>query len=231
MDTIPRNDFILRHRYDAFCKAVLRNEAKDYLREMGQQRDREKSLDALTQQELDKLSTVDYYPSDSYVFSSHGYDLLIDNELVAEAFASLPQQEQSILILHCVLDLADGEIGSLMGMSRSAVQRHMTSTLKQLRLKLMALMPEGGNADEGTHIQRQKTSAPFGDGSCPRWGRNGYGTSATVLCRLHKQALHPHLVRQQRHPLCVRGRVYEAPFGTQAHPFHHRCFEVTARPR
>ena len=144
MDTIPRNDFILRHRYDAFCKAVLRNEAKDYLREMGQQRDREKSLDALTQQELDKLSTVDYYPSDSYVFSSHGYDLLIDNELVAEAFASLPQQEQSILILHCLLDLADGEIGSLMGMSRSAVQRHRTSTLKQLRLKLMALMPEGG---------------------------------------------------------------------------------------
>ena len=144
MDTIPRNDFILRHRYDAFCKAVLRNEAKDYLREMGQQRDREKSLDALTQQELDKLSTVDYYPSDSYVFSSHGYDLLIDNELVAEAFASLPQQEQSILILHCVLDLADGEIGSLMGMSRCAVQRHRTSTLKQLRLKLMALMPEGG---------------------------------------------------------------------------------------
>ena len=144
MDTIPRNDFILRHRYDAFCKAVLRNEAKDYLREMGQQRDREKSLDALTQQELDKLSTVDYYPSDSYVFSSHGYDLLIDNELVAEAFASLPQQEQSILILHCVLDLADGEIGSLMGMSRSAVQRHRTSTLKQLRLKLMALMPAGG---------------------------------------------------------------------------------------
>ena len=141
MDTIPRNDFILRHRYDAFCKAVLRNEAKDYLREMGQQRDREKSLDALTQQELDKLSTVDYYPSDSYVFSSHGYDLLIDNELVADAFASLPEQEQSILILHCVLEMADGEIGNLIGMSRSAVQRHRTSTLKELRIKLMALMP------------------------------------------------------------------------------------------
>ena len=117
--------------------------AKDYLHEMGRQRDREKSLDALTQQELDKLSTVDQYPSDSYIFSSHGYDLLINNELVAEAFASLPEQEQSILILHCVLDMADGEIGSLMGMSRSAVQRHRTSTLKQLRVKLMALMPGG----------------------------------------------------------------------------------------
>ena len=136
MDTIPRNDFILRNRYDAFCKAVLRNEAKHYLREMGRQRNREKSLDALTQQELDKLSIVDHYPSDSFVFSSHGYDLHIDNELVAEAFASLPEQEQSILILHCVLDMADGEIGSLMGMSRSAVQRHRTKTLNELRQRL-----------------------------------------------------------------------------------------------
>ena len=56
----------------------------------------------------------------------------------------LPQQEQSILILHCVLEMSDGEIGALMGMSRSAVQRHRTKTLKELRTKLMALMPEGG---------------------------------------------------------------------------------------
>ena len=55
METIPRNDFDMRNRYDAFCKAVLRNEAKNYLSEMARHRDREKSLDALTQQELDKL--------------------------------------------------------------------------------------------------------------------------------------------------------------------------------
>lgn len=28
METIPRNDFDMRNRYDAFCKAVLRNEAE-----------------------------------------------------------------------------------------------------------------------------------------------------------------------------------------------------------
>ena len=143
METIPRDDFTRQYRFDTFCKTVLRNEATNYLRDLRRLRDHEKSLDTLTQQELDKLSTVDDYPSDSYVFSSHGYDLHIDNELVAEAFASLPEQEQSILILHCVLEMADGEIGSLMGMSRSAVQRHRTSTLKQLRVKLMALMPGG----------------------------------------------------------------------------------------
>lgn len=64
--------------------------------------------------------------------------------VIAEAFAVLPQQEQSILILHCVMELNDVEIGRLMGMSKSAVQRHRTKTLKELRVKLMAIMPEGG---------------------------------------------------------------------------------------
>jgi RNA polymerase sigma factor (sigma-70 family) len=142
MESNPR-DYGEQCRFDAFCKKVLRNEARAYLRNMKRQREREALFSDLSQAELDKLCVVDRYPSDSIVFSSHGYDLHIDNELVAEAFGSLPEQEQSILILHCVLDMADGEIGSLMGMSRSAVQRHRTSTLKQLRVKLMALMPGG----------------------------------------------------------------------------------------
>ena len=143
MEAIPR-DYGEQCRFDAFCKTVLRNEARNYHRDMKRQRDRETSFGVLPQAELDKLYTVDHYPSDDFVFSSHGYDLHIDNELVAEAFASLPKDEQSILILRFVLDLTDEEIGRLMGMSRSAVQRHRTSTLKDLRIKLMAFMPEGG---------------------------------------------------------------------------------------
>lgn len=143
MESNPR-DYGEQCRFDAFCKKVLRNEARAYLRNMKRQREREAFFSDLSQTELDKLCVMDRYPSDSIVFSSHGYDLHIDNELVAEAFASLPKDEQSILILRFVLDLTDEEIGRLMGMSRSAVQRHRTSTLKDLRIKLMAFMPEGG---------------------------------------------------------------------------------------
>lgn len=100
MEAIPRD--YGQGQFDAFCKKVLKNEARAYLRNMKRQRDRE------------------------------------------TMFSDLPQQEQSILILYCVLDMADGEIASLTGMSRSAVQRHRTKTLKELRVKLMALMPEGG---------------------------------------------------------------------------------------
>ena len=143
MESNPR-DYGEQCRFDAFCKKVLRNEGRAYLRNMKRQREREAFFSDLSQAELDKLCVMDRYPSDSIVFSSHGYDLHIDNELVAEAFASLPKDEQSILILRFVLDLTDEEIGRLMGMSRSAVQRHRTSTLKDLRVKLMAFMPEGG---------------------------------------------------------------------------------------
>ena len=69
-------------------------------------------------------------------FTAYGYALHIRDELVADAFASLPEQEQGILILYCVLELADGEIGSLVGMSRSAVQRHRTKALNELRKRL-----------------------------------------------------------------------------------------------
>lgn len=106
--------------------------------------DREKSFSVLSLEELGQLTSVDHYPSEEFVFSSYGCDLHIDNELVANAFAALSKQEQSILILFCVLELGDGEIGDLMGMSRSAVQRHRAKTLNELRKELKAHLPEGG---------------------------------------------------------------------------------------
>ena len=97
MEAIPRK-YGEWGQFDRYCKLVLYHEAIDYLREMKCRRDREVSLDALSPDDWDKLSTVDRYSCDSFTFSSHGYDLHIDNELVAEAFASLPKDEQSILI-------------------------------------------------------------------------------------------------------------------------------------
>ena len=142
MDAIPRS--YDECRFDAFCKSVLRNEAHNYRRGLKRQRDRQVSISALSQADMDKLSTVDHYPSDSYIFSSHGYDLHINNELVADAFAALTEQEQSILILHCVLGMSDGKIGEIMELSRYAVQRRRRKALDELRNKLAALMPKGG---------------------------------------------------------------------------------------
>ncbi len=64
------DDYGLRCQFDAFCKTVLKNEAKSYHKEMKRQRDRETPFEALPLSELDKLCTVDQYPSDSFFFRS-----------------------------------------------------------------------------------------------------------------------------------------------------------------
>ena len=110
MEAIPRNDGE-QYRFDAFCKAVLRNVDLNYHRIKNRLLDREKSLTTLSLEELGQLTSVDHYPSEEFIFSSYGCDLHIDNELVANAFAALPKQEQSILILFCVLELAGGRLG------------------------------------------------------------------------------------------------------------------------
>ena len=134
--------------FDHYCKKALEHEAIDYLREMGKLRSRQKSLSSLTQEEMARLSSEDSYPSSSYVFSPHGYNLLIDNEMVAEAFAELEEQERSILILYCVLNLTDEKIGKLMGLSRSTVQRYRTKSLEMLREKLAGCVMKRGRNDK-----------------------------------------------------------------------------------
>lgn len=142
MGVTPR--FNSPRQFDRYCKLVLEHEAIDYLRKMNSLHDRQVSLSILPQKEMDKLSTVDSYPSESRVFTSYGCDLPIENELVADAFAGLTEQEQSILILHCVLGMSDSKIGTVMELSRYAVQRRRRKALEELRSKLAALMPEGG---------------------------------------------------------------------------------------
>lgn len=130
------DEYGARHQFDAFCKTVLRHEAISYFRELNRQRERAIQFSALSPHEMDKLYTVDEYPSDKFAFSAFGHVLHIASKLVADAFAGLPDREQQILILHCVLELPDREVGNFVGLSRSAVQRHRTKTLNELRINL-----------------------------------------------------------------------------------------------
>lgn len=139
MKQITCMDYGPRCRFDSYCKTVLRNENWAHSRNQNAQRKRQISLDDLSSAELSHLYTVDHYPCESTVFSAHGYQLHIESDSVAEAFAVLPELEQSILILRFAQEMTDTEISELMGMSRSAVQRHRTKALQQLREAL-----EGG---------------------------------------------------------------------------------------
>ena len=59
MEAIPRNDGE-QCRFDAFCKAMLRNEARNYHRNKKRLLDREKSFSVLSLEELGQLTSVDH---------------------------------------------------------------------------------------------------------------------------------------------------------------------------
>ena len=132
----------IRHTFDAFCKKVLRNEARDYLDELARKRNREISFSDLPVKVMEQLSVCDLYFTEERSFGVLGYMVHIDNDELAEAIAALPAQKRDIILLSYFLDMSDNEIAKLLNMVRSSVAYRRTSTLKLLK-ELM-----GGNTDD-----------------------------------------------------------------------------------
>ncbi|MDY5754728.1 MAG: sigma-70 family RNA polymerase sigma factor [Eubacteriales bacterium] len=132
----------IRHTFDAFCKKVLRNEARDYLDELARQRNREISFSDLPVEVMEQLSVCDYYFADDRTFDVLGNTVQIASDELAEAIAALPKQKRDIILLSYFLDMPDGEIAKALNMVRSSVAYRRSATLKLLR-ELM-----GGKADE-----------------------------------------------------------------------------------
>ena len=130
-----------RHRFDSFCKVVLRHAMLDCFREFSYQNKWLVSLHYLPPSALDGICTTDQYPSDYIAFSVDGYTLQISNEQLANIIEELPQPERRLLILCFVLELNDREIGRRMCCSRSAIQRRRTSVLRNMREQLMDKLP------------------------------------------------------------------------------------------
>lgn len=130
-----------RHRFDSFCKVVLRHAMLDCFREFSCQNKWLVSLNHLPQPIMDEIYTTDQYLSDYITFSADGYTLQISNEQLANIIEELPQPERRLLILCFVLELNDREIGRRMCCSRSAIQRRRTSVLRNMREQRMRKLP------------------------------------------------------------------------------------------
>lgn len=86
----------IQHTFDAFCKKVLRNEARDYLDELARKRNREISFSDLPVEVMEQLSICDIYFVEKQSFGVLDYRVHIDNDELAEAIAALPAQKRDI---------------------------------------------------------------------------------------------------------------------------------------
>lgn len=129
----PKSEKDTQHAFDSFCKKVLRNEVRNFYKEVRRQRENEVLFSELSAKELEQLGATDDYFVEEGTFSVADCDVIVKNELLAEALRSLPDEKRDIVLLYYFLKMSDKEIGERLDMIRATVQYKRTSTLKQLK--------------------------------------------------------------------------------------------------
>ena len=67
--------------FDSFCKRLLKNEARDYYKNMQYRREHEISLSELSEEALEQFAVWDKYFEDTYLFEVMGFEVSITDEL------------------------------------------------------------------------------------------------------------------------------------------------------
>lgn len=93
----------VQNQFGGFCTRVLKNAAKDILKEYTRQRDHEKSLDELSPDEL------------------------------AQALSQLPEDKRDVILLSYFLGMTDREISEQLNVVRQAISKRRSGILKELR--------------------------------------------------------------------------------------------------
>ena len=136
MELTPSQKETVRHQFDSFCRKVLREEARDYARDLARQGEREVSLSGLSEEEMARLYVLDEYPSDQFHFDVLGYDIAVKNERLADALGSLSDDKRDIVLLAYFLDMTDQEIADKLNVVRRTVQYRRASSLKEMKKRL-----------------------------------------------------------------------------------------------
>ena len=123
----------VQNQFGGFCTRVLKNEANRIHNEYARQREMEKSLDAVTPEELDQIAVMDQYFQDDHVFEVLGEQVVVTGDLLADAIAKLSGRKRDIILLTYFLGLTDREISKYLNIVHQTVSKNRIRILKELR--------------------------------------------------------------------------------------------------
>ena len=136
MTLSPSQIQTVRHQFDSFCKKVLREESRDYERQLAHCLEQEIPFSDLSESILSQISVMDEYPSDHTYFDVLDYRVAVRNNQLAKALASLPSKKRDVVLLAFFLDMNDAEIAEKFNVVRTTIQRRRTSSLAELKSRL-----------------------------------------------------------------------------------------------
>ena len=136
MTLSPSQIKTVRHQFNSFCKKVLREESRDYERQLAHILEREITFSDLSESILSRIGVMDEYPSDHTYFDVLDYRVAVRNNQLAKALASLPSKKRDVVLLAFFLDMNDAEIAEKFNVVRTTIQRRRTSSLAELKSRL-----------------------------------------------------------------------------------------------
>lgn len=123
----------IRHQFDRYCKLVLHGEKVNYEKEMEYRGRHEISLSQVSEEELNRLNTMDKYISETEIFRVLDYEIEVKDELISEALKYLPEKKRNVILLSFFMDMSDTEIAKNMNLVRSTIHHHRVSSLQALK--------------------------------------------------------------------------------------------------
>ena len=147
MELTPSQKKTVRHQFDSYCRKVLREEARDYMRSLARQGEHEVSLSELSEEQINRAYILDEHPSDYTQFDVQGYSVTVHDDRLAQALTELPDEKRDILLLSYFLDMTDREIADKLNMVRYTIQRKRVKSLKEMKQRL-EVNEDGGQSEE-----------------------------------------------------------------------------------
>ncbi len=125
----------IESQFDAFCKKVMKNAYKDYMKQMKIINSREVLISS-----VDKQRILSLHVSDEYDLSQHisicGYIITIHDERLEKAVLKLEKKCRDVILLRFWEDMSDKEIARVTEIPRRTVQYLRHKALEQLRTAL-----------------------------------------------------------------------------------------------
>ena len=131
--TIEQYHEYLEKSFDAFCKAVIRNEAINLHRQIAVRVEKEQPLSTLSHSELARFCYDDTYHLYKKVYYVQETPVVVYDQTLGEVLQFLSPWRRDVILLKYFLDYSDTDIAKLLHISSPTVSRRMTSALKKLK--------------------------------------------------------------------------------------------------
>ena len=129
-------------QFDAFCKAIIRNESADAHRALSKRFAKEISVENMIFAELSSLQISDEYHPDATSFWVQGRRVIVSDWALGQALRSLPPYRRDVILLSYFMECSDSQIGKLLKMDTRTVCSRRNAALERLRSLLEDLTDE-----------------------------------------------------------------------------------------